>query len=166
MSATLTIPTPVWAEPLLEHARYKGIHGGRGSGKSHALAELMIERHIIDPSTRSVCIREVQRSLSQSVKLLLEDKIKSMDAGAYFEVQEAGIYPRRGTGGIIFQGMQNHTAESIKSLEGYDIEKLYVERESLEARGLTEDDLLVDVTVLSSAELGALMAGQDAVFSF
>jgi tRNA 2-thiouridine synthesizing protein C len=55
---------------------------------------------------------------------------------------------------------------TYRALEGYDIEKLYVERESLEARGLTEDDLLVDVNVLSSAELGKLMAEQDVVLSF
>jgi tRNA 2-thiouridine synthesizing protein C len=55
---------------------------------------------------------------------------------------------------------------TYRALEGYDIEKLYVERESLEARGLTEDDLLVDVNVLGSAEIGALMAEQDVVLSF
>jgi tRNA 2-thiouridine synthesizing protein C len=54
---------------------------------------------------------------------------------------------------------------AYRALEGYDIEKLYVERESLEARGLTEGDLLVDVQVLSSAELGGLMAEQDVVIT-
>ena len=55
---------------------------------------------------------------------------------------------------------------TYRALEGYDVEKLYVERESLEARGLTEDDLIVDVTVLSSGELGRLMDEQDVVLSF
>ena len=55
---------------------------------------------------------------------------------------------------------------TYRALEGYDVEKLYVERESLAARGLTEDDLIVDVTVLPAAELGALMAAQDVVLSF
>ena len=55
---------------------------------------------------------------------------------------------------------------TYRALEGYDVEKLYVEKESLDARGLTEDDLLVDVTVLSSAEMGALMDEQDVVLSF
>ena len=55
---------------------------------------------------------------------------------------------------------------TYRALEGYDVEKLYVERESLEARGLAEDDLLVDVTVLSSAEMGKLMDEQDVVLSF
>lgn len=117
---TLKIQTPEWAVPLLQPARYKGAHGGRGSGKSHVFAELMIEAHIIDQSRRSVCVREVQKSLAQSVKRLLEIKIEKMNAGAYFEVQESVIKSKKGDGLIIFQGMQNHTADSIKSLEGYD----------------------------------------------
>ena len=55
---------------------------------------------------------------------------------------------------------------TYRALEGYDVEKLYVERESLEARGLSEDDLIVDVNVLSATELGSLMTEQDVVLSF
>ena len=55
---------------------------------------------------------------------------------------------------------------TYRALEGYDIEKLYVEKEALEARGLSEHDLLVDVTVLTRAEMGALMEEQDVVLSF
>ena len=55
---------------------------------------------------------------------------------------------------------------TYRALEGYDIEKLYVEQESLAARGLSADDLLVDVQVLPAAELTALMAEQDVVLSF
>ena len=54
---------------------------------------------------------------------------------------------------------------TYRALDGYDVEKLYVERESLEARGLAEADLIVDVTVLGAAELGALMDEQDVVVS-
>lgn len=62
-------------------------------------------------------------------------------------------------------GVKNFSP-TYRALEDYDIEKLYVERESMEARGLTEDDLMVPVAVLSSAELGELMAAQDVVLSF
>ncbi|MGE5471988.1 MAG: sulfurtransferase complex subunit TusC [Bacteroidota bacterium] len=55
---------------------------------------------------------------------------------------------------------------TYRALDGYDIEKLYVEREALAARNLTEDDLLVDVTVLGREEMGALMEQQDVVLSF
>lgn len=54
---------------------------------------------------------------------------------------------------------------TFRALDGYDVEKLYVEKESLEARGLTEDDLVVDVEVLSSAELTEIMAAQDVVIT-
>jgi phage terminase large subunit len=132
---TLRIETPEWALPLLNPARYKAAYGGRGSGKSHAFAELLIEAHIMDQTSRSVCVREVQKSLAQSVKRLLELKIEQMNAGAYFEVQEAVIKSKKGDGMIIFQGMQNHTADSIKSLEGYD--RAWVEEaQSLSQRSL------------------------------
>ena len=117
---TLTIPTPRAYLPLLAPARYKGAHGGRGSGKSHFFAELMVEACIINPGSRAVCVREVQRSLSQSVKRLIEDKIIALGVGRLFEVQESQI-KTPGDGLIIFQGMQNHTADSIKSLEGYGL---------------------------------------------
>lgn len=66
----------------------------------------------------NVCLREVQKDLQFSVKKLLESKIEDMNAGWYFEVQDRRIFTKRG-GVIIFEGMQNHTAESIKSLEGF-----------------------------------------------
>jgi tRNA 2-thiouridine synthesizing protein C len=62
-------------------------------------------------------------------------------------------------------GIKNHS-KTYRALEGYDVEKLYVERESLQARGLSESDLIVDVEVLSTAEMAALMAEQDVVLSF
>ena len=120
MGKTLQLKTPEWAVPLLTPSRYKAAWGGRGSGKSHFFAEMMIESHIIDQTRRSVCVREIQKSLQQSVKRLLETKIQAMNASAYFEVQESVIKSKKGDGAIIFQGMQNHTSDSIKSLEGYD----------------------------------------------
>ena len=62
-------------------------------------------------------------------------------------------------------GLKNFSP-TYRALDDYDINKLYVERESLARRGLTEDDLMVPVAVLSSAELGQLMADQDVVLSF
>ena len=55
---------------------------------------------------------------------------------------------------------------TYRALDGYDIEKLYVEREALEERGLSEDDLVVDVIVKSRREMGALMEDMDVVLSF
>jgi phage terminase large subunit len=107
--------------PLLADARYKGAWGGRGSGKSHFFAELMIAEAIRTPGMRAVCIREVQKSLKQSSKRLLEDKLHGYNLGeqAGFKVYREYI-ETPGDGVIIFTGMQDHTADSIKSLEGFD----------------------------------------------
>jgi phage terminase large subunit len=113
----LVLDTPPVFEPLLEPARYKAAWGGRGSGKSHFFAELLIE-DCLSKKIDAVCLREVQKSLKFSVKKLLESKIQSMNAGAYFEVQNEQIKSIHG-GVIIFQGMQDHTSDSIKSLEGF-----------------------------------------------
>jgi phage terminase large subunit len=120
IDSTLRIETPRWAVPLFQPARYKAAHGGRGSGKSHFFAEMLIEEHIMNPNRRTVCVREVQKSLAQSVKRLLEDKIEKLGVQSAFIVQETVIKSAHGNGMIIFQGMQNHTSDSIKSLEGYD----------------------------------------------
>lgn len=115
----LIIETPRVFMPLLgDGLRYLGAHGGRGSGKSHFFGELAIERSVVEKFDL-VCVRENQKSLDQSVKKLLEGKIESMNAGYYFDVQDAKIKSIHG-GIMTFQGMAAHTAESIKSLEGYD----------------------------------------------
>lgn len=86
--------------------------------KSHYFAEHLIEDCLLEPGMRAVCIREVQRSLEQSAKRLLEDKIKYYHLEKDFRVMNTHI-ETPGDGVIIFNGMQNHTADSIKSLEGY-----------------------------------------------
>lgn len=121
--------------PLLKPSRYKAAHGGRGSGKSHFFAGLAVETAILKPGSRGVCIREVQKSLKESAKLLIEDKIAEHEVGAEFDVQEAQIITP-GNGLIAFQGMQDHTAESIKSLEGFDW-AWCEEAQSLSQRSLT-----------------------------
>ncbi len=76
-----------------------------------------------------------------------------------------GVYPLvkgQKTAGI---EMKNFSP-TFKALDDYDVNKLYVERESLQARGLSVEDLIVPVEVLDSAELGRLMAEQDVVLSF
>ena len=119
-SSTLKIPTAAAFAPLLEPSRYKGAFGGRGSGKSHFFAEKLIDDSLYIRGLRSVCIREVQKSLRESAKRLIEDKIE------VFGVENNGfkvfkdVIETPGDGIIVFQGMQDHTAESIKSLEGFN----------------------------------------------
>ena len=121
MSAVLRFETASVFRPLLDPARYKGAWGGRGSGKSHFFAELLIEDALRIDGMRAACIREVQKSLKQSSKRLIEDKLQAYNLGerAGFKVYREVIEtPKDGV--IIFTGMQDHTADSIKSLEGFD----------------------------------------------
>lgn len=124
--SVLAIPTAEVFEPLLAPARYKGAWGGRGSGKSHFFAEMLIDDAIREPGETggagllSVCIRQVQKSLKQSSKRLIEAKLQSLGLGEKdgFKVFKEAIQTP-GDGVIAFQGMQDHTADSIKSLEGF-----------------------------------------------
>ena len=133
---SLKIPTAEVFEPLLYPARYKGAWGGRGSGKSHFFGEKLVDDALCEKGLRAVCIREVQKSLKQSSKKLIEDKIQSLKLGEAngFRVFKE-VIQTPGDGIILFQGMQDHTAESIKSLEGFD--RAWVE----EAQTLSEISL-------------------------
>ena len=116
----LDIQTPRWTVPLLPPCRYKGAKGGRSSGKSHFMAEMLVEEHVSNPDQQSVCIREIQKSLKFSAKKLVEDKIRALGVMHLFEITLTEIRRIGHQGIIIFQGMQDHTADSIKSLEGFD----------------------------------------------
>lgn len=115
----LDIATAAAFEPLLAPARYKGAKGGRGSGKSHFFAELAVEEMVANPDLRFVCIREVQRSLKFSAKSLVERKIRDLGVAHLFDITLTEIRRRGGTGVMIFEGMQDHTADTIKSLDGF-----------------------------------------------
>lgn len=57
-------------------------------------------------------------------------------------------------------------SKAYRALEMYDVEKLFVEAESLQERGLSEDDLLVDVEIIDRAAVAGLISQQDVVLSF
>lgn len=69
---------------------------------------------------RIVCVREVQNSIKDSVKQLIEDKIAQLGLSSFFTITDQEIRGRNGSL-CIFRGLQNHTAASIKSLEGFDV---------------------------------------------
>jgi phage terminase large subunit len=108
----LKIPTAKAFEPLLRPARYKGVYGGRGSGKSHFFGELLIETCQAERGTLAVCIREAQRTLAQSSKRLIESKIASLGLGHRFKVFSDKI-ATPGDGLIIFRGMQGYTFKAV-----------------------------------------------------
>jgi phage terminase large subunit len=107
-------------DPLIDPARYKGAYGGRGSGKSQFFADLMVATAVRKPGFRGLCCREVQKSLKESAKRLIEQKIEAQGVAPFFDVQESQI-KTPGGGVIVFAGLQDHTSESIKSYEGFDV---------------------------------------------
>jgi len=121
LSRSLDLQTAAVFEPLLVPSRYKGAWGGRGSGKSHFFAELLIEDCLLHKGTRAVCIREVQKDLKDSAYLIIKDKINKfglIEADGFKVYEEQIRTP--GDGLIIFKGMKDYTADSIKSLEGFN----------------------------------------------
>lgn len=121
----LVIDTAEVFAPLLEPARFKGAWGGRGSGKSQFFGGLIVEESLAAPGEmgeglKTVCIREVQKSLKHSAKSLIEGTLRRHGLGEAdgFKVFNE-VIKTPGDGLIIFQGMQDHTADSIKSLEGF-----------------------------------------------
>lgn len=152
---TLDIDTPRWSLPVLPvseggdlvlpegvELRSIGLKGGRSSGKSHWFAERLVERMVSNPHLQWVCVREIQKSLKFSAKKLVEDKIRKLKVGHLFDIHREEIRRKGGTGILIFQGMQDHNSDSIKSLEGFD--GAWVEEaQSLSARSLE----LLDPTI-------------------
>ncbi len=76
-----------------------------------------------------------------------------------------GVYQLKKGQDTSQSGMKNFSP-TYRALEMYDVEKLYVEKESLEERGLTEDDLMVPVEVLGRAQLADLLEQQDVILNY
>ena len=75
-----------------------------------------------------------------------------------------GVYQLKKNQDTVGIGMKNFS-NTYRALDDYEIEKIYVEKESLDARGLSSDDLIIPVEVLSSKEMREKMAQQDVVIS-
>jgi phage terminase large subunit len=114
----LKIPTAKVFEPLLAASRYKGVYGGRGSGKSHFFGELLVETCQAERGTLAVCIREAQRTLAQSSKRLIESKIAALGLGHRFKTYHDKI-ETPGDGLIIFRGMQSDTTDNLASANNF-----------------------------------------------
>jgi phage terminase large subunit len=121
---------PAKLRPLFAPKRYKVMHGGRGGGKSWAVARALILM-VADDGLRVLCAREVQKSMKESVHRLLKDQITALGLDSDFDVLETEIRCKNG-GGFVFTGLQSHTVDSIKSFEGCD--RVWVE----EAHGVSK----------------------------
>lgn len=112
------IALPDWAQCLFdEKARYIAVRGGRGSGKSRAVASALVLRSAAKPM-RWFCGREIQKSIRDSVKRLLDDEIDRQGLRHFFTSTDAEIRGKNGSL-FIFGGLRGNP-EGIKSMEGMD----------------------------------------------
>jgi len=118
--STAEFITPRAFEPLWRSdCRFIGAHGGRGSGKSWDRALHLLMR-VTQETMRVACVREVQNSIRDSVRQLLVDTIQRQDVGHLFQLTENEIRSANGSV-IIFRGMADQNAETIKSMENVKI---------------------------------------------
>jgi len=113
-----TVQIPQKFDFLFTPSRYKACYGGRGTGKSHSFATALVLMAASKP-IRILCGREIQKSIKDSVKRLIDDKITEYKLNSFFTSTETEI---RGTNGslFLFAGIKTNP-ESIKSMEGIDI---------------------------------------------
>lgn len=99
-------------------ARYRCAWGGRGSAKSHSFAQALVIKARMQP-LRVLCCREIQKSIKDSVKRLLDDKIAACGLDGFYISTDTEI---RGANGslFLFAGLRTNP-DSIKSMEGIDI---------------------------------------------
>lgn len=104
---------------LFAPKRYKVMWGGRGGGKSWAVARALLLL-ALDRPMRVLCAREVQKSIKESVHQLLSAQILELGLTRDYEILETEI---RGANGskFVFSGLLQHTIDSIKSFEGCDV---------------------------------------------
>lgn len=119
MSEQQTLKFPAKLKPLFTPARYKEVHGGRGSGKSWGVGRTLISIGCNKP-LRILCARETQKSIRDSVHRLLVDQIANMDVAHLYQIQQVQITGLNGTQ-FVFVGLSDLTADTIKSFEGFDI---------------------------------------------
>ena len=105
--------------PLFKPARYKILHGGRGSGKSWSIARALVALGATKP-IRVLCARETQKSIQESVHRLLRDQIGLLNLDSLYEVQENRILGSNGTE-FTFAGIRQQGVANMKSYEGTDI---------------------------------------------
>ncbi len=123
MGNVVKIMPPEWAKQFVKAMRSDKvrrivIYGGRGGGKSWTVATVLLV-FALESKKRILCVREVQHSISDSVKKLLDDTIARYQLYPNIVSNKQTIRTDVGSE-FIFAGMQATTEESIKSMEGID----------------------------------------------
>lgn len=147
LSIQLHLRIPEKLADLYEPRRYKVMHGGRGGGKSHGVAQVLLEM-AARTTLRILCAREIQKSMRDSVHRLLKDYIVKLGLESFYEVLDTEIRGQNGSL-FLFTGLLQHTVDSIKSFEGVDI--VWVE----EAHGVSKKswDVLIPTIRKEGSEI-------------
>src|SRR5215469_8977557 len=127
---TVSADFPDAFQCLFEPKRYKVFYGGRGGGRSWNFARPLL---LIGTqrTTRNLCVRELQKSISESVHLTLADQIQNLGLESFYDVQAAKIIGKNGTT-FSFEGIKNNV-NKVKSYEGIDY--CWVEEANKVSRG-------------------------------
>jgi phage terminase large subunit len=112
--------------------RFKIVIGGRGSGKSQGVADILQVR--ATQGRKIACFREYQNSIDESVYSLLIERIKSLDTQG-FNVLRNEIDHVSG-GKFRFRGLARNV-DSVKSMHGFN--DFWIE----EAQAISEESLRI-----------------------
>lgn len=145
-SSSSEVQLPSAFRDLFTPSRYKAFYGGRGGAKSHSFATALLLTGAARP-LRVLCAREIQKSIKDSVKRLLDDKIAACGLGGFYQSTETEI---RGPNGslFVFAGLRTNP-DSIKSMEGLDVAAVF-EAAKVSQRSL---DLLIPTVRKPGSEL-------------
>ena len=118
MTVDIEIVDKVQQKLVSSTKRHRIIYGGRGKGASWSFARILLVKGMKEPRF-IVCVREIQKTLADSVKKLLEDTIDTFNLRFFYKVHVNEIIGINGTK-FIFNGLREYNADNIKSLEGAD----------------------------------------------
>lgn len=133
MTVKIDLDLPYVFHPFSEPARYNVAHGGRGSGKSHTVAGLLVLESANSYQV-NLCAREYQTTIKNSVKRLLDNKIKQLGLSDLFKSTNTEIINKETGSTFLFLGLRQDP-DKIKSLEG--VTRCWVE----EANTVSQDSL-------------------------
>lgn len=116
------VDVPAYVDFLWEPHRYKALWGGRNGIKSWSMARVLLATGTARP-LRVICLRETMRTIKDSVHTLLEDQIKAMQLGYYYDVQATSIRHREFDTRFVYAGLQALIRDStaLKAYESFDI---------------------------------------------
>lgn len=123
-----------WCKALMyNRTRHIIVHGGRGSGKSEGLAQLLLIKSLCEEGIRIVCGREIQRTIRESSKALIEKWIDLLDIRSLFTITQYNIVNKKTKAQFLFFGLSDVTKNNMTSIS--NIKYLWID----EAHTITQE---------------------------